>query len=300
MIRTIASLLVCVALAACSQGRDGSGAAPGPSGSAAAAAAPKASTISAHDHGAHDHGAHGGGSDPKAHQDHNPRHGGVVTMEGDNHVEIVVGPDGAVDLFVSDAVRKPIDPAEVSGTIAIGPVGKEPAQTLALAADPKGSVSARGPKPAEKADYTWKLKVRGAPMSMTLTVPAGGTAALGGAGHDHAQGEHQHGSPHGGVVQTLGDGHAELKVERSGEVTLWLLDASEKPRSAKGAAATVRPVLAGAEEVKLEHDAAMDALRGKIAPPASERLEALVTVTPAGGNAATARFKLELQSGQGR
>jgi hypothetical protein len=167
---------------------------------------------------------------------------------------------------------------------------------LNLAANSKGSLTAKGPRPAEKADYTWSLKVRGTPMSMTLTVPAGGTAGVAEPAHGHAEGDHKHGSPHGGVVQTLGDGHVEVKLEKSGEVTLWLLDASEKPRPAKGTTATLRPVVAGAQEVKLEYDAKVDALRGKIAPPAGEHLDALVTVTPEGGAATTARFKLHLES----
>ena len=301
MTRTLAplplslALSLSLALAACSQGQDGKGAAPGGSGDKAAA--PPRTQTAATPAAPHEHAAHR--SSPEAHADHSARHGGVVTMEGDNHVEIVVGPDGAIDLFVSDAVRTPIPPADVSGTLSIGAVGDKAAkQMLTLAADPKGSLSAKGPPPEQKADYTWSLKVRGTSMSMTITVPPGGTAKIGAAG-DHAAGDHKHGSPHGGVVQTLGDGHAEVKIEKGGEVTLWLLDASEKPRSAKGATATLRPVVAGAEELKLDYDAKSDALRGKIAPPAAGPLDVLVTLKAEGGAATTARFKLQLEGGQG-
>ncbi|WP_437814997.1 hypothetical protein [Sorangium sp. So ce1078] len=278
------SLLVSIPLLACSTkeapgpAHDHEKAAPKPGPAAAAAPTP------------HDHAA----SEKRPHADHNPRHGGLVTMEGDNHVEVVVGADGAIDLYVSDAVRTPIPPKDVTGTITIEPKGKEK-QTLKLAPDEaKGSLAAKGPAP-DKADYTWDLKVRGAPMKMTLTVPAGGTASLVDAPAHHPAGDHAHGSPHGGVVQSLGDGHVEVKLEKTGDITVWMLDAAEKPRSAKGVTASLRPVVAGAKEIQLAYDEKADALRGKIDPIKQDHLDGVLSITPAGGAAASLRFAFHLE-----
>ncbi|WP_437578297.1 hypothetical protein [Sorangium sp. So ce887] len=276
------SLLVSIPLLACSTkeapGHDHAKAGPKQGPAAAPAPAP------------HDHAA----SEKRPHADHNPRHGGLVTMEGDNHVEVVVGADGAVDLYVSDAVRTPIPPKDVAGTITIEPKGKEK-KTLPLAPDEaKGSLSAKGPAP-DKADYTWDLKVRGAPMKMTLTVPAGGTAAFADTPAHHPTGEHAHGSPHGGVVQSLGDGHVEVKLEKTGDITVWMLDAGEKPRSAKGVTASLRPVVAGAKEVQLAYDEKADVLRGKVDPVQQDHLDGVLSITPAGGAAASLRFAFHLE-----
>jgi hypothetical protein len=216
-------------------------------------------------------------------------------MEGENHVEIVVGPDGAIDLYISDSVRNPIPAKDVSGTLTIKMGDK--AERLVLAEDvSKGSLSAKGPPP-HKTLYTWDLKARGAPMKMSLEVPHGGTARIGEGAPEHGKAaDHAHGAPHGGVVQTLGDGHVEAKLDKSGDVTVWLLDAAEKPRSAKGASVTIRLVAAGSKEVPLSYDATSDVLHGRVDPVAQEHVDALLTVTPAGGTATPMRFTFQLES----
>jgi hypothetical protein len=45
------------------------------------------------------------------HQNHEPRHGGRLAMVGDYHLELVARGD-RVELFTSDAVRRPLQPAE--------------------------------------------------------------------------------------------------------------------------------------------------------------------------------------------
>jgi hypothetical protein len=213
-------------------------------------------------------------------------------MEGDNHVEIVVAADGTIDLYLTDEVRKSISLKDVSGTITIEPVGKKEKQTLTLAEDStKGALSAKGPAPTDKTEYTWNLKVRGAPMTMTLRVPSGGTAAFETASSDHAKGgDHKHGSPHGGLVRSVADGHVEVKLEKSGDVTLWPLDVSEKPRPAKGWTAIIRPVLPGAKDVNLKYDEKLDALRGRVDPITQIHVDTIVTLTPPGGTSTQVRF----------
>jgi len=113
----------------------------------------------------------------KPHADHLPRHGGVVMMSGELHVEMVVSPSGGVFLYLSDATRTPIAPGEASGTIRIERPGSKSA--LPLRSDPlAGALTVAGPPPRVAADYTYSLQVRRAPLSMTLTVPPGGTDTL--------------------------------------------------------------------------------------------------------------------------
>jgi hypothetical protein len=56
------------------------------------------------------HYAHLGGHG-EAHADHEPRHGGQLGMVGDHHVE-VVRHRGEMWVFVSDAWRRPLQPAQ--------------------------------------------------------------------------------------------------------------------------------------------------------------------------------------------
>jgi len=246
-----------------------------------------------------EHAHPGGDAMAQPHQDHEARHGGVLTMEGDGHVEIVVSPEGSVDLYTSDGVRQPIAPKDVTGTVTLASKTKKEKQTLKLTEDSsKGSLSAKGPAP-DDTEYTWNLQVRGAPMTMTLLVPAGGTAALGKGTSDHAAGDHNHGSPHGGVVQTLGDGHVEVKLEKTGDATLWMLDAGEKLRTSKGVVASLRPVVAGAKDIKLTYDEKSDTLRGKLDPVTTPHVDAVLSITPAGGTASSLRFGFHLEDHAG-
>ncbi|WP_437733255.1 hypothetical protein [Sorangium sp. So ce1335] len=124
---------------------------------------------------------------------------------------------------------------------------------------------------------------------------AGGTASLADAPAAHPAGDHAHGSPHGGVVQSLADGHVEVKLEKTGDITVWMLDAAEKPRSAKGVKASLRPVVAGSKEVQLAHDEKADVLRGKIDPVKQDHLDGVLSITPAGGTATSIRFAFHLE-----
>ena len=46
-----------------------------------------------------------------AHMDHAPRHGGQLAMVGDHHIELV-RQRGSLEVFVSDARRRPLRPRE--------------------------------------------------------------------------------------------------------------------------------------------------------------------------------------------
>lgn len=291
MRRTVLPVFAAMSLlvAACSKSDEQKTPAP-----AKTAAAPSTGT-------AHQHSANHSHSSPKAHADHDARHGGIVTMEGDNHVEIVVAADGSIDLYITDAVRKNIPLKGVTGSITIESVEKKEKQTRPLAEDTaKGSLSAKGPAPKEKTEYTWDLKVNGAPMKMTLRVPSGGTAAFEAASTHGKNGDHEHGSPHGGMVQPLGNDHVEVKLDKTGDVTLWALDDSEKAKPAKGWTATIRPVLPNAKDVKLDYDEKLDALRGKIDPVTQVHIDAIITVTPPGGSSSQLRFPFHFSELEGK
>ncbi len=57
------------------------------------------------------------------------------------------------------------------------------------------------------------------------------------AQHQHGAGEHKHSSPHGGTVKSAGNYHLEL-LQKDGGLTVYLLDAAEKPMAVAGASAT--------------------------------------------------------------
>lgn len=59
------------------------------------------------------------GEHAEAHADHEPRHGGQLGMVGDHHIELVRR-RGEVQVFVSDAWRRPVQPARGSVTFDSG------------------------------------------------------------------------------------------------------------------------------------------------------------------------------------
>jgi hypothetical protein len=71
------------------------------------------------------------------HVDHAPRHGGRLVMVGDHHLELVRR-SGRVEVFVSDARRRPLRPAE--GWLFLGAGDRVPLHwedhRLTAAADP--------------------------------------------------------------------------------------------------------------------------------------------------------------------
>ncbi|MCC7540677.1 MAG: hypothetical protein IT379_30960 [Deltaproteobacteria bacterium] len=101
----LSALVVCAALmGACSSS---SSAETEPATRSAPATSPRTGAAAiGHGHGAHDHAA--AAADPAAHEDHTPRHGGQLGMQGDVHIELVSRPDGRHQVFLSDALRVPI------------------------------------------------------------------------------------------------------------------------------------------------------------------------------------------------
>lgn len=225
------------------------------------------------------------------HADHAPRHGGVVTMEGDLHVEIVVAADGAVDLYVSDSVRRPIPPSEVTGTLKIER-GKADKQVLPLVANPAlDALSVRAAPPGPDVEYTWALETRGQKTSMTLAVPAGGTAKLAGeTGADEVPGA-SGGPPE--IRRAFGTGQVALSLDPGGRVGLRLLDASGAKASARDVVAKIR---AGGKEAPFAYDSGRDDLRAELGAVKGDHVDALVTITAPGGQPTSLRVAFHLES----
>ena len=98
------------------------------------------------------------------HMDHSPHHGGQLLMLGNHHLEIVERGD-RLDLFVSDAERRPIRPE--SATIAFD---GDPARPFAWSGY---RMTVGRPAVYGQADYRIAL-AGGAPL--TIRLPAGGIA----------------------------------------------------------------------------------------------------------------------------
>jgi hypothetical protein len=224
---------------------------------------------------------------PKAHADHDPRHGGVLTMEGDSHVEIVVSDDGTVDLYVSDAVRAEIAPSMVEGMLTLEPSSRKGEKhVLVLAPNAaNGSLSAKGPPPREKTEYTWDLRAGSERLLMTLAVPPGGTAKFASASTTNR-------STHG-IRRKLGSGEVELMLTPSGDVIGALFGADGERTHARDAMAMIR---VGSKETVLAYDASSDTLRGRIELPKGDHVGAVVTVTPPGGRATPLRVTFHLEA----
>jgi hypothetical protein len=73
------------------------------------------------------------------HGNHDPKHGGLVLMDGDLHFEVVVQPPGEYRLYFSDAVRKDL-PASTAreATMSVTQWGEKPV-TVTLSPDVSGA-----------------------------------------------------------------------------------------------------------------------------------------------------------------
>lgn len=68
-----------------------------------------------HDHAAGDHN-HGPGA---AHTDHNPKHGGMLVMQGDYHFELAAHHGGRMEVYVYDAWTKPLSVAKGTAKVTL-------------------------------------------------------------------------------------------------------------------------------------------------------------------------------------
>jgi hypothetical protein len=107
------------------------------------------------------------------HGDHNPRHGGVVLMNGDEHFEVVLRRDGSLELFFSDAVRNELPAATASSvTVTISQHGQE-ADPVTLHIDDSGEKWAGTSRPIADPAATARVAytAHGKPYFIDVPVP---------------------------------------------------------------------------------------------------------------------------------
>jgi hypothetical protein len=107
------------------------------------------------------------------HGDHNPRHGGLVLMNGDEHFEVVLGRDGRLEVFFSDAVRNELPAATASSvTVTISQAGREP-DAVALHIDDSGESWVGASRPIADGPATARVAYssHGKPYFIDVPVP---------------------------------------------------------------------------------------------------------------------------------
>lgn len=188
---------------------------------------------------------------PGSHDDHSPRHGGIFYMDGNlyHHLEGAYPEAGVFRLYLYDDYTKPVDPKGTTGTIQMEGATDAPLIPLEHDAGTQTLVARIDPAPALPVKLVMRLDLTNPLNGVTKQSlfhfefkAVGGEASAphaGGAPHAHPSGEHGHGSPHGGQVQTAGAGHHLELVVTPGMLTLWVLDAQERTLPVDGMQATL-------------------------------------------------------------
>lgn len=114
-------------------------------------------------HGGAHHDGSGGRAEP--HGDHDARHGGTLVMVDDHHLEVVIV-DAKLEVYVTDALRRPVRPT--GGSVVFDDGTRAP-----LAWQAYRSVADAPP------DYQWAdFEIRlAAGVVLAIRVPAGGNRA---------------------------------------------------------------------------------------------------------------------------
>ncbi len=123
--------------------------------------------------GAHDHS----GAAQAAHADHSPHHGGQVAMQGDVHVELVSDGAGRWRAFLSDAYRKPIEPAGWTGSLILRP--DEDAESRHALAEADGALAATGAS-ASGSPVDVRVSLHAPPEYLPMLGPAARAASKAG------------------------------------------------------------------------------------------------------------------------
>ncbi len=249
----------------------------------------------------------------KPHGSHDAAHGGVVMMDAEHHVEIVLdATTGKHRAYVSDGARDQL-PASTFDEVELTVAG----EVLSMTREPGDQFWEVTGKPSPAADGKVSIAYSKAgkevahfddlPLEYVLTGKMAGAENAphehaDGKGHDHgaaadhgsaAAGEHAHAAPHGGQVKTSPAGHIELVADASGTFAVWLLDAQLAPRPVAGASVKIKVAAKGYADVVAAVQG--DHFEGKGAAIPGEHAVAVVTAT-IGGKTETARFELHLEA----
>ncbi|NUQ79387.1 MAG: hypothetical protein HUU21_38240 [Polyangiaceae bacterium] len=103
------------------------------------------------------------------------RHGGIVACIEDIEIELVVTPEGAIQVFAFERDGRAIDIQEVSGQILVGPEGQE----MAVPLHPRNAgLFGDGPPLDQDTDYCVDLTLRGNALRMRMPIRKEGTRAM--------------------------------------------------------------------------------------------------------------------------
>ena len=277
----VVSVVTATALTACSKGK-------------ADHASVEGSSEHAADHG--DHAPAATEQPAKPHGGHDPAHGGLVLMDAERHVEVVLDPTtGAHRVYVSDGARQPLA-ASTLDAVTLTVAGEQLAMTRA--ADDQSWEAKGRPTPTTGAKVSIGYAKGGQELArfedlaieyvLTGKVPVAPAADPAPAAAAHA-----HAPPHGGTVETTAGGHIELVVGPSGTFRVWLLDRGLAPRPIAGGTVSIKVVAKGYADVTAA--AQGDHFEGVGAPLPGAHATAIVTAV-IGGKTETARFDLHLEA----
>ncbi|HEY8515342.1 MAG TPA: hypothetical protein VIS07_07505 [Candidatus Binatia bacterium] len=143
---------------------------------------------------AHDHDHHRAASipapvpSPPTHEqvhDHEPRHGGVVGMSGDRHIEAVARRDGVLRFYLTDFGRAPLPLDGVRGTATVRTEDGGTKETLELV--PRdGALEARGaPLAGDMVDVRMEASLGDEQLLIDFTLPVSPTGSTGATGAAH-------------------------------------------------------------------------------------------------------------------
>ncbi len=153
-----------------------------------------------------------------------------------------VSPDGLARLVVKNDAGV-IEKANVTGQLTFVTEDGKKKQTVPLSLDEKvGVLRAEGPKLDEQVtEVRYALLLHGKPWSGALHVPKEGTEGLAEAAKENPRPEQAKGS-HGGEVHVIDGQRYELVADGdSGDVRVYLIDGSKRPKKLKLALDTDPP-----------------------------------------------------------
>lgn len=111
---------------------------------------------------------------------HPPRHGGLVTRVGEHEVEIIVEPDGDVEVYAATTNGRPVRAGEMTGKFGYGHEGAVSKDMELMAGERGGSAALTGKAPALTADtdFGFHLMVEGEDVEVVMPILSGGTEAM--------------------------------------------------------------------------------------------------------------------------
>lgn len=128
----------------------------------------------------------------RPHMDHTPRHGGLVLMQGDYHIEVVPRPDGEYRLYLSDAFRRPLPGTRMNGRVLVRLPGARDVATPLLPGPDDEYFVARGPRPVHgEVVVTVDVHVGDMPWSIEVPFQIDEQGRYAPGGH-HRQGHERH------------------------------------------------------------------------------------------------------------